>query len=135
MYKETSLNRTKGSMQWIPSGAWHLGSNADNNINKSLINNNNTKVSEYLIQNTNECNNCRVNPPTNNPFCGIVDTGETKNYIKVYTPCANKVKKMQGLQAILPDESLMQATHMVEINLSPLLSTISKTAHIFPRLQ
>ena len=29
----------------------------------------------------------------------------------------------------------MQATHKVRLNLSPLLSTRAKTAHIFPHLQ
>ena len=65
----------------------------------------------------------------------ISDTGATKNYIKVDTPCVNKFKTQKGSRLILPDGSFMQATYKAEINLSPLLSTRSKTAHTFPHLQ
>ena len=47
------------------------------------------------MQNTNECNNCRVNPPTYNPKYVITDTVATQNYIKVDIPCANKVNTQQ----------------------------------------
>ena len=63
---------------------------------------------------------------------GIADTGATQKYIKLDTPCINKVKTTQGLRVILPDGSLMQATEKAELNLSPLLSTRAKTAHIPP---
>ena len=68
MAKSTSLNRMKGRTRVIPVRAWFLGFNIYNKINKSLIINNTTKVSESLIQNNNECNNFRWNPPTNNPM-------------------------------------------------------------------
>ena len=41
----------------------------------------------------------------------IADTGATQKYIKVETSCVNKFKIHQGPQVILPDASLMQATH------------------------
>ena len=88
-----------------------------------------------ITQNSNECNRCRGNPHKSNPTYGIADTDATKEYIKVDTPCINKVKTHQGTQAILPDGRLMQTTHKAKLNLSPLLSTRSKTAHIFPHLQ
>ena len=96
MVKDTSLNRTKGSIRVIPLGEWRLWLDKETNINNSLINNNNnTKVSSSLIQNPNERNNFRGNPHTNNPTYRISDTGATQNYIKVDTPCENKVKTTQ----------------------------------------
>ena len=121
--------------QVIPGGYWWLGFNTDNNTRKSWINNNNTKVSEIFIQNTNECNNCRGNPPTNNHIHVILDTGPTKNYIKVDTTCENKVKKIQGPRVLLPYIILTKANHREKLNLIPFLSTGSKTAHILPHLQ
>ena len=70
-----------------------------------------TNVLEYLTQTNNNCNSCRGGPPTNNLTYGIAYTGATRNYIKVDTPCSNKVKRTQVMQVILPDGSLMQATH------------------------
>ena len=66
---------------------------------------------------------------------GIEYTSATQNYIKVDTPCVNKIKIQQGPRVILPDGSLVQAIHKVELHLSPLLSTGAKTAHIIPHLQ
>ena len=65
----------------------------------------------------------------------IVDTGAKQNYIKVDTPCGKKVKNPQEPRVILIYGSLMKKTHKAEINLSPLLSTRDKLAHIFPHLQ
>ena len=135
MAEATPINRMKGSMRSITSGAWRLGYDTVNNRIKSLININNTKVSENLIQNTNECNNCRSKPPTNNPMYNIADTSTMQNYIKVYIPCENTVKTTQGPQVLLSDGSIMPATHKAELNLGPLLSIRSKTVHIFPPLQ
>ena len=47
----------------------------------------------------------------------------------------NRVKIQQGLRLILPDVSLIHATHKEELNLRHLLSTREKTAHLFPPLQ
>ena len=69
------------------------------------------------------------------PLYGILGTGATQNYIKIDMPCANKVKTMQVTQVLLPDESLMQATHGVELKSTSLLSTRSKTSYISPHLQ
>ena len=91
-------------------------------------------VLEYLSQNTNECNNCRGNPPTYKPTYGIAYTDATQKYIKVDMSCINKVKTHQGLRVILLDVSLMQENHKAKLNLSPLLSTRGKTAHISPHL-
>ena len=66
---------------------------------------------------------------------GISDTGATQNYIKVDTPCENKVNTTQGPQVLLPYGSLMQAIHRAELNIRPLFSTRSKTSHIFSHLQ
>ena len=106
----------------------------DNN-NEILLNNDITNVLEYLKHTNNNCNNCRGNQPNNNPTYGIADTGDTQNYIKLDTPCSNKVKNSQGPQVILPYGSLTQATHKAELKISPLLSTRSKITHIFPHLQ
>ena len=65
----------------------------------------------------------------------IIDTSVTKNYIKVDTLCENKVKTKRGPQLLPPYGSLTKATHRVELNLNPLLSTRDKTSHIFPHLQ
>ena len=65
----------------------------------------------------------------------IADTRETKKYIKVDMPCANKFKTMQGPQVLLPHVKLMDKTHREDLNLGPLLSKRSKTSHIFPYLQ
>ena len=105
--KAIHLNRMSGIKRGIQEEAQQLGSYSVTNIIQHLIINNNTKVSEYLIQNNNECNNFRWNPPTNNPMYGISDTGAIEKYTKVETPCVNKVKIMQGPRVILPDESLM----------------------------
>ena len=121
-----------GSRRGTPEGELRLGSNTVNNKNQCLINNDNTTVLESVIQKTNECNNCRWNPPIYNHNNGIADTGATQNYIKVDTSCINKVKTHQGPRVILPDGSLMQATNKAKCNLIPLLSTRSKTSHIFP---
>ena len=77
MEKAISLNRTNGRKQGIPQGAWKLGYDTDNDTKKRLINNNNTNVSEYLIQNTNKYNKYRGNPPNNNYMYGISDTDAT----------------------------------------------------------
>ena len=66
---------------------------------------------------------------------GIADTGPTKNYTKVDTSCVNKFKTHQGPRVILQCESLIRTTHKAYLNISPLLSTRSKTAHISPHLQ
>ena len=42
---------------------------------------------------------------------GISETGATQNYIKVNTNDLNKVKTNQGPRLILPDKSIMKATH------------------------
>ena len=90
-------------MRGTPEGAGRLGSNTIDNNNKRSLNNVITNVLEYLKQTNNNCNNCRGNPPNNNPTYGIADTGATQNYIKVDTPCSNKVKTSEGLQVIIPD--------------------------------
>ena len=105
----------------IPAGAWWLGFDIVNNIIKKLYNINNNKSSEHLIQNTNAFNNCRGNPPTNNPINGIADTCTTQNYIKLDTPWENKAKTKQGPQVLLQYGSLVQETHISELKLSPLL--------------
>ena len=63
------------------------------------------------MKNTNKCNNCIGNPPTNNPMYVLTETGATQNYIKLYTPCENKSKTKKGPQVLLPYGSLIQATH------------------------
>ena len=123
------MNRSR---KGIPEVAWCLGSDTIHDINKCLINNDNTTVLESVIQKTNECNNCRWNPPIYNHNNGIADTGATQNYIKVDTSCITKVKTHQGPRVILPDGSLTQATNKAKCNLIPLLSTRSKTSHISP---
>ena len=65
----------------------------------------------------------------------IADTGATKNYTKVDTPCENKCKTTQGPRLLLPDGSLVQETHREEPNIIPLLSKRPKIAHILPHLQ
>ena len=134
-YKATSLNRMGGNMRGIPEGAWWLGTNTIDNNYKRLINNNISNVLEHLKHTNNNCNTCRGNTPKNNPTYVIVDTGDTQNYIKVDTPCSNKSKTSQGPRVILPDLRIMQETHKSELNRSPLTSTRSKIAHIFPHLQ
>ena len=58
---------------------------------------------------------------------GIADTITTQSYIKLDTPCVNKVNKHQGTQVILPDASPVKVTHKSELSLSPLLSIRAKT--------
>ena len=124
-----------GITRGIQEGAWRLGTNTIDNNNKRWINNDITNVPEYLKHNNNNRKKCRWKPPKNNPTYGIADTSATQNYIKVGTPCSNKVKTSQGPRVVLPDGSIMQATHKTELNLSPLLSTRSKIAHIFTHIQ
>ena len=124
-----------GITRGIPVGVCRLESNTVDNNNERSLNNDITNVLEYLKQTNNNCNNCRWNPPNNNHTYGIADTGATQNYIKVYTPCSDKVKTRQGSQVILPDVSLVQATHKAGLNLIPLVSTRAKTSHIFLHLQ
>ena len=133
--KLAPLNRMNVCKRGIPEGAWRLWSNTDNNIKKYLINNNSTKVSGYLIHNTNKCNNCRWIPTTKDSMYWILDTGATKSYIKVDTPCTDKFKTIQIPRVLLPDGSLMQATYREEWNPSPLLYTRAKIAHILTHLQ
>ena len=133
--KATFLNRMGVITRGIQEGAWRLGTNTIDKNNTRLMNNDFTNVLEYIKHTNNNCNNCRGKPPNNNPTYGIADTGATQNYTKVDTPRSNKIKTSQGPQVILPDGSIMQATHKAELNLSPLLSTRSKIAHIFPHLQ
>ena len=54
MEKATSLDRIKVSKRGILEGAWHEWSYTVTNIKQSLINNDDTKVLSYLIQNTND---------------------------------------------------------------------------------
>ena len=120
-------------MQGILAGSWRLGSDIATNRNKSLINNNNTKVSENLIQNINERNSCRENPLTNNPVYSTTDKGAKQKYIKVDTPWKNKVKTTQVPQVILPYGSLVQSTYRAELNFSSSLSTRAKTSRTPPQ--
>ena len=53
MDKATSLHRMKVRKRWVPEVALLVGSDTVTNIKKHLINHNNTKVSYYLIKNTN----------------------------------------------------------------------------------
>ena len=124
-----------GITRGIPEGGWRLGTNNIDNNNERLINKYFTNVLEYIKHINNICNKCRGNPPNNNPTYGIADTGATQNYTKVDTPRSNKIKTSQGPRVILPDGSIMQATHKAELNLIPLLSTRAKIVHIFTHLQ
>ena len=114
---------------------WRLGSDTGYNNKKCLLNNDITNVLEYLTNTNNNCNRCRGNPTKINSTYGIADTGATQNFIKVNTPCSNKVKTTPGPRFILLDGSLMHGTHKAELNLSPLLPTRAKKAHISPHLQ
>ena len=113
-------------MKGIPESACILGSDTGDNNNKLLINHDITNILEYLIHTNKNCNGCIRKPPQNNPTYGIVDTGATKNYIKVDTPFSNKFKTTQVPQVILPYGSLIQTTHTEELNLIILLSTRAK---------
>ena len=124
-----------GNTRGLPEVAWRLGYNTGDNNNKRSINKDNTNVLESLTYTKNNCNDYRGNPSNNNPKYGIAYTGATQKYIKVETPCRNKFKTTQGPWVILPYGRLMQATHKAELHLSPLISTSSKTAHIFPHLK
>ena len=124
-----------GNTRGLTEVAWRLGSDAVNNNNRRSINKDNNNILEKLTHTNNNCSKRRGNPPKINPTYIIADTGATQNYIKVETPYKIKVKTTHGPQVILPYRRLMQATHKAQLHLIPLLSTRSKTAHIFPHLQ
>ena len=69
-----------GSKIGIPEGESHEGSDTVNKIKQILIDSNSTKISYYLIQSTNECNNCRGKPLINNHMNIIADKGATKKH-------------------------------------------------------
>ena len=131
----TALNRMWGSTRGIPEGEWWLGTNTIDNNNEIIINNYFTNILEYIEYTNNNCKNCRGNPPNNNPKYGISDTGDTQNYIKVDTPCRNRIKTSQGTRVILPDGRIMQATYKAILKISPLLLTRANIAHISPHIQ
>ena len=66
MVKETFLNKIKGSMRGIPEGAWWLWYDTVHNIIKSLININNTKLSENLTQKLMNVTTVEVTHPQKN---------------------------------------------------------------------
>ena len=94
-------------MRGVPAGAWWSGSTTLNNRIKSLGKIKNNNLAADSNRSTNECNNRKGNPPTNNPMCVISDTDTTKNYTKVGTPCENKVKTTRGPQVLLTDGIFM----------------------------
>ena len=79
--------------------------------------------------------NTSGNPPPNLDKYGIANTGETKNYTRVNTPCSNNKQISNGSPVILPDSRMMQATHRELLNLNPLLTQADRTSNFFPHLQ
>ena len=75
------------------------------------------------------------NPPTNLYNYGIVDTGETLNYIMVRNPCSINQKTTNDIQVILPSISLTQDTHREVLNITTPPTPESRTEHISPHLQ
>ena len=77
---------------------------------------------------------CIGNPLNNLGSYSIFKTGTTQNYIKVITPCRNNTPVTNVPQVILPYGSPVQATHMPELYLIPLLTTRASTYQIFSHL-
>jgi hypothetical protein len=74
-----------------------------------------------------------VNKPplhTNSPTQSyiIANTGATGHFINANTPCTNKTPTTNGVRALMPNNSSIQATHTVAIYRSPTFQTTPRRA-------
>ena len=119
-----------GNTFGLTQGLWWLGYPTSNlNLTNDELN------LEHLANFSKTKTKCSGKPPTNLEQYGIADTGSTQKYIRLNTPCSNNKKISNSPQVILPDGSIMQATHRALLNLNPLLNQSVCTSHIFPHLQ
>ena len=112
-----------GGKSGLSTDLWRLGSGALQKLKLNLVDFSQTK------------NTCSGNPPNNLDTYDISKTGATQNYIKFSTPCSNNTAAENSLQVILLYGSFMQATQWEELDLIPILTTRSRTSHIFNHLQ
>ena len=114
---------------------WWLGSDTVKKYVDKTTKENVNYVTNTLTSINLACNNYSSNRPNNHHAYGTAKTWATQNCIRVQNWCTNKVQLSYLPQVLLPDVSVMQGTHRVELHLNPLLSTRAKTAHILPHLQ
>ena len=125
----------KGSKKGPPKNAWWLGPDRVKHKIDNTIKAINTNVVNTLTSTTLNCNNFIGNPYKHHHAYVIVDTGATQKYIRSQTICTKKVNISNIPQVLLPYGSVMQATHMEDIHLVPLLSTRDNTQQISPHLK
>ena len=63
----------------------------------------------------------------------IIDSGTSKNYLKVNSPVVNLREVNDGANVTLPNSQSIRATHRAEIPVA-LLSKAARTSEIFPGL-
>jgi hypothetical protein len=69
------------------------------------------------------------------PATAIVDTGCTGNFIRPDSPHTKLEPTSQGIEASLPNKTIMKATHTCELKILPTIPEAARKAHIFPKLE
>ena len=64
----------------------------------------------------------------------MADLGITCHFLQIDSPCIHKYAINEGIRVILPDGSIIHATHAAELNL-PQLPTKARKASLFPKLK
>ena len=90
--KSIVLNRIGRRNRDLPSDTWQLGSINVYKVKQTSNKLTNANVAHNLNETRNKIINCMGNPPYPNHTYSIADIDVTHKYIKVNTPCNNRVK-------------------------------------------